>query len=843
VRAGRVARRLPARRAGRTGLPSWAGCGLALALLVAAPVAALPGDDGDGDGVLDGLDNCLEAHNPAQQDSDGDGYGNACDFDYDQDGIVNFADLARLRRSFFGTSPLQDHDGNGVVNFGDLALFARGFLRPPGPVLDADGDGTPDGRDGCPLGRLPGADVVPGCSAMDLARSPGLVVRALLSSIAEAQAILADQLAAAAAAGFIETARGEVDEAGEALRDGALCRAPIPLERAVGALASAGQALADPLRDLERLLRTQAGDEDVPELESRHAAFRGARDLLDRAGGRVAGLGEALSVFCDGAVRLAGVRGVVSRLSDGDGVLELEDGTVLLRSGGTALQDDVWEGAPILFTGLEAVDGGVIAESIALAPGVPDIQDLPPLECLRLRVVPVQPLGILSPGASYEHHDPRGYQLGDVLRLEQGMGLAVEQVCPSGDETGLFVRYSMRIRLVYVDVATETFSEAFLAVDLREGQPPVLLPGDVDPDQNALLETRVRKQDCIGAPPARPTCDLPVTVVERSRTVRVRERGHFCTARYDQQVFDVDDQVPGDFRVATALSPVVLAAFDAGTTPVFEAEGWAATAGPPAQTTFPTVSNLAGEASFTIRNTDFFPIYRSQGLQALYAQLLSGVDRAAGLRWPRLRGQNQGLPFRYACRLPTLVRDVVDFCPGVGTPDAFYRMPFPAGDESWSQGQGNLPSDPDATHFGGFALDMLAPLGEEILFARGGEVVSLDESQTLQVGDPGCPDWCPANVVWVRHQDGSFGQYVHMPQNGIEPALGDVVRRGERLGVVGVTGNTSGPHLHYAAKVALADGGTLLALFQAVEPDDESQTLTCYEPMKGDLLRSNNEKQ
>ena len=38
-----------------------------------------PGDDGDGDGVLDGVDNCVGMYNPTQSDADGDRRGDACD--------------------------------------------------------------------------------------------------------------------------------------------------------------------------------------------------------------------------------------------------------------------------------------------------------------------------------------------------------------------------------------------------------------------------------------------------------------------------------------------------------------------------------------------------------------------------------------------------------------------------------------------------------------------------------------------------------------------------------------------------------------------------------------------
>lgn len=53
---------------------------------------ALP--DGDADGVPDLADACLQAADPEQRDSDGDGFGDACDLDLDQDGVVSAAEHA-----------------------------------------------------------------------------------------------------------------------------------------------------------------------------------------------------------------------------------------------------------------------------------------------------------------------------------------------------------------------------------------------------------------------------------------------------------------------------------------------------------------------------------------------------------------------------------------------------------------------------------------------------------------------------------------------------------------------------------------------------------------------------
>jgi dienelactone hydrolase/uncharacterized membrane protein YgcG len=50
-----------------------------------------PGDE-DGDGVLDGSDNCPHDANPGQADADGDGAGDLCDADDDNDGVGDSSD-------------------------------------------------------------------------------------------------------------------------------------------------------------------------------------------------------------------------------------------------------------------------------------------------------------------------------------------------------------------------------------------------------------------------------------------------------------------------------------------------------------------------------------------------------------------------------------------------------------------------------------------------------------------------------------------------------------------------------------------------------------------------------
>ncbi len=91
------------------------------------------GSDRDGDGVLDFADNCQDDPNADQRDSNGDGYGNACDADLDQNCIVNALDWIAMRDVLFTNDADADLNGDGIVDQADaLALFSD-RLMPPGP--------------------------------------------------------------------------------------------------------------------------------------------------------------------------------------------------------------------------------------------------------------------------------------------------------------------------------------------------------------------------------------------------------------------------------------------------------------------------------------------------------------------------------------------------------------------------------------------------------------------------------------------------------------------------------------------------------------------------------------
>ncbi len=100
----------------------------------AGTVAAPPAPDADGDGVADNLDNCKLVANANQRNTDGDSFGNICDPDFNQNNVVDPADLSRLKSKLGTVSANEDLNGNGVVDPADLSLLKTYLGKAPGPT-------------------------------------------------------------------------------------------------------------------------------------------------------------------------------------------------------------------------------------------------------------------------------------------------------------------------------------------------------------------------------------------------------------------------------------------------------------------------------------------------------------------------------------------------------------------------------------------------------------------------------------------------------------------------------------------------------------------------------------
>lgn len=120
-----------------------------------------------------------------------------------------------------------------------------------------------------------------------------------------------------------------------------------------------------------------------------------------------------------------------------------------------------------------------------------------------------------------------------------------------------------------------------------------------------------------------------------------------------------------------------------------------------------------------------------------------------------------------------------------------YILPFQVGQthELWV---GPCPPPPFTGHQFWFAWDFRMPMGDTVVAARSGTVVTVVESWPDGTRTSG-----EENLVYIRHADGSMGFYVHFMQQGVLVDVGDVVTQGQPIGLSGDSGGSAGPHLHF----------------------------------------------
>ncbi|MEU4288803.1 M23 family metallopeptidase [Kribbella sp. NPDC026596] len=80
-------------------------------------------------------------------------------------------------------------------------------------------------------------------------------------------------------------------------------------------------------------------------------------------------------------------------------------------------------------------------------------------------------------------------------------------------------------------------------------------------------------------------------------------------------------------------------------------------------------------------------------------------------------------------------------------------------------------------------LDFAAPMGTPVRSVMAGEVIQADFEGAY------------GRQVKVRHADGTVTSYSHMSE--FDVSVGDSVQAGTQVGAIGMTGNTTGPHVHF----------------------------------------------
>lgn len=136
-----------------------------------------------------------------------------------------------------------------------------------------------------------------------------------------------------------------------------------------------------------------------------------------------------------------------------------------------------------------------------------------------------------------------------------------------------------------------------------------------------------------------------------------------------------------------------------------------------------------------------------------------------------------------------------------------YRLPFEEGKHfPLTQGNNGSLSHTGYCHY---AFDFGMPEGTQVCAARGGKVVEAKED-LVKGGSGG------GNQVKIDHGDGTVGVYFHLKHLGALVEVGDVVLQGDAIGLSGMTGFATGPHLHFQVDKG---GKSIPCSFEDVEGD------------------------
>ena len=105
------------------------------------------------------------------------------------------------------------------------------------------------------------------------------------------------------------------------------------------------------------------------------------------------------------------------------------------------------------------------------------------------------------------------------------------------------------------------------------------------------------------------------------------------------------------------------------------------------------------------------------------------------------------------------------------------------------------------------ALDLVCDLDVPVKAALSGEVIYVQEGVTMNWNKPDPP---PANIdpsqnlgnyLIIKHKNNELSMYCHQRVGSLKVKVGNKVKTGQNIGLVGQTGWSTGPHLHFVVYI------------------------------------------
>lgn len=788
--------------------------------------------------------------------------------------------------------PTRPDDGGGSGGRGEPEPSETQPERLEDPGTDLDDDGFPAGRDLCPFSPSGMAATVRGCSPLELPVAIRDPIDDVSTSIGRALTAAGQRGKVAKGwSGPLRKGTRLLERAEAEVSAGDPCGGVGPAKDAKRQASSAVRRYDARTAKLTRGRPGAAAKNRRADAKRALAATLrgGPRRLMAEAAAQTRRLANDLRRSCRGLVKSVRKVETVVAVDDAAGKITLADGSVFAAPA----DGHFYEGGVVHLRGKGKPAGGVMTKA-KVKPGKAGGKKIviskasSDLDCLTMRIAPVQrfspPWGI-DPSAIVLH-PPGGYRRGGVLELQSGMRLGsapVNPLCPANAPDGGEFRYSMRITLqpealnakvaavnTLGDVAPK-LAKYTIAHSLTPGDHPVPLPPEAFFAGKAPRTIKVQslRQLChFNIASQAKKCSAPVAA-GKPRKFKLEVRDEFVAAIYEENRFALDTVQLDKARLGRVVdlmtkAPKVIGDAEADSLsfsaeaflPEIEGESWSGA------TSYPATGFVGiGEPFAVFRDERDF---HEPG--KFFATELSGVKHESGLSWPLAHGTHNGSPFSYRTETPRLEKDVVSVC------TAAIKHPTNTQFVSGVGTRGRLPLSPvESGHslqpleIPGYGLEYTTPLqftfvqdadddglfevGARVVAARPGHVVA---RSALQMGNswPGQVRYDggsfkgpkPAgysgigNFVLIEHWDGSFGYYGHLKKYSVKVKVGERIRRGQRIGRIGLTGHTSVPVLDWI-NLRFNKKGQLEP--SAIYYQDAAHE-GCWQPRPGDRLDSNN---
>jgi murein DD-endopeptidase MepM/ murein hydrolase activator NlpD len=133
-----------------------------------------------------------------------------------------------------------------------------------------------------------------------------------------------------------------------------------------------------------------------------------------------------------------------------------------------------------------------------------------------------------------------------------------------------------------------------------------------------------------------------------------------------------------------------------------------------------------------------------------------------------------------------------------------------------SQGFGGVDTHQNAINY--YAVDLALPYGELVCAARDGVVSDLYDGAGLFFDDIK-----KSNYVHIQNSNRQIANYEHLKPGSIKVKIGQIIKSRQCFAQVGSTGNTTGPHLHFA--VLEEQNNELVSVpFKFIDPNGHAYT-------------------